>query len=282
MAFAQQNLGGTISGRIIDASGAVITSAPVNAQNSATNVVASTHSDRSGYYVLQVPVGVYTLTATAAGFETSTQQNVTVVVGGGVTLDFHLSVGSESTVVQVNAEVTPLINPTSSAVQTSVSNALVEALPVEIAGTMRSASQFLELEPGYNQSPSAENVNGGASLNGGFPGDQETLVDGAAVSAVAFSSGGQGGAYGEVVPTFAVQEFTVIGANADAEYGRTATGAVSYVIKSGTNQFHGTVFEYNRNTDFDSKSFFEPTRGPDHQNEFGFGLGGPIQHNKTF
>lgn len=85
-----------------------------------------------------------------------------------------------------------------------------------------------------------------------------------------------------MVPTFAVQEFTVIGANADAEYGRTATGAVSYVIKSGTNQFHGTVFEYNRNTDFDAKSFFEPSRGPDHQNEFGFGLGGPIRRDKTF
>jgi hypothetical protein len=281
-AFAQQNLGGQVSGRVVDPSAAVITRAQVTAQNIATNVVTSTHSDNIGYYVLQVPVGVYTVRATAQGFETSTQQNVTVVVGGSVTLDFHLQVGSTSTEIQVNASVTPLINTTSSAVETSVDNALVSALPVEIAGSMRSATSFLELEPGYNASPSTLNVNGGASLNGGFPGDQETLVDGAAVSAVAFSSGGQGGAYGEVVPTFAVQEFRVIGANADAEYGRTATGAVTYVVKSGTNQFHGSAFEYVRNTDFDAKTYFEPTRGPDHQNEFGFDFGGPIQHNKTF
>ncbi len=283
-AFAQQNLGGTVSGRVVDPPGAVIPGGQITARNTETGVVTSTQTDNSGYYVLQLPSGNYTVTATKTDFKTSTKQNVTVVVAGALTLDFHLEVGSTSTVVQVNADVTPLINPTSSAVQTSVSNDLVSALPVEISGTLRSATSFLELEPGYSASPTALNANGGASLNGGFPGDQETLVDGAAVSAVGFSSGGisPAGAYGEVVPTFAVKEFTVIGANADAEYGRTATGAVSYIIKSGTNQFHGSVFEYLRNTHLDAKTYFEPVRGPDHQNEFGFDFGGPIRHGKTF
>ena len=280
-AFAQQNLGGTVTGRITDPSGAVITNAHVVAKNLATNVARSTDANGSGYYLLQLPVGNYAITATAPNFKTTTQQNVVVVIGGGITLNFRLSVGSTSTVVQVNAAVTPLINTTSASVQTTVGNALVSALPVEVSGSMRSASNFLELQPGYNTAPGTT-LNGGSSLDGGYPGDQEVLVDGAAVSAVAFSSGGNGGAYGEVIPTFAVQQFQVIGANGSAEYGRTATGAITYVVKSGTNHFHGSAFEYVRNTDFDAKSYFEPTRGPDHQNEFGFDLGGPIVRNKTF
>lgn len=146
VAFAQQNLGGTVSGRLLDPSGAVIPGVQITARNIETGVTRSTQSDTSGYYVLQLPVGVYTVTATKTNFKTSIQENVTVVVGGSVALDFHLQIGSTSTVVQVSASVTPLINPTSSAVQTSVSNALVSALPVEIAGSMRSATSFLELE----------------------------------------------------------------------------------------------------------------------------------------
>ena len=269
-----QTVGGRVSGRSTDPSGAVVPGVRISAQNTSTNVESGTQSDGSGYYALQLPSGNYTITASATGFGTLVQQNVTVTVGGDVGLDFHLDVASSTTSVEVHGEGSPLINPNTSSVQTSVDNSLVSTIPVAISGSMRNASSFLQLEPGYNSTA--------LSLNGGAFGDQPVTVDGANVSAVGFGSGQGSASWAAIVPSFAVQEFQVVGSNPDADVGRTSTGAIKYVLKSGTNQLHGSVFEYLKNTVVDARSFFRLQRGVDHQNEFGFELGGPIKRNKTF
>jgi hypothetical protein len=277
IASAQSNVSGRVSGRVTDQSGAIIPNAQINAQNTGTNVTSGTQSDSSGYYVLQLPAGNYVISVSSAGMATLKQDNVAVTIGGDAGLDFHLQVASTRTVVEVQAEASAeLITPNTPAVQLTVNNALVSTMPVEVSGTLRNADSFLRLEPGYN------GTTGNGSLNGGSGSDQVTTVDGADVSGVGFGSGGQSIAYAMPVPSFAVQEFQVVGSNPDADVGRTSTGAISYQLKSGTNQFHGIVFDYNRNTIYDAKTYFEPTRGVDLENEFGFDLGGPIRRDKTF
>jgi len=275
VSFSQQGTGGgRIRGQVADPSGAPVPGAQVVARNIATSVSTAVETNTRGYYVLQLPTGVYDITATLSGFATATLQNVTVNIGSDVGLNIHLVIGSSRTVVRVTATASPLIAPDSSSGQTTVPSALVSTLPVEVSGGMRNAADFLKLTPGYQGSSFAARLNGGVSL------DQEVTVDGAAVSPVGFGSGIQGSQM--TLPSFAVQEFQVVGTNVDAQYGRTSTGAIKYVFKSGTNQLHGSAFEYLRNEALDSRNFFAANRGLDRQNEFGAELGGPIKKNKTF
>jgi hypothetical protein len=268
-----QNMGGRLSGRVTDQSGAVIPEAQISARNVSTGVVSQTVSNSSGYFVVQLPVGVYTVTASHTGFQGVARTNVTMTVGGDLSLDFHLRVASTKTQVQVTGRISPLLAPNNASVETTVTNDLVSKIPVEVAGAMRNAQNFLNVTPGYVGNSFSANLNGGD----GF--DQEVLIDGSDEAPCGFCSGNQAQM---IVPSFAVQEFQVIGDNVDAQYGRTSTGAIKYVFKSGTNSLHGDAFEYNRNEAYDSRNFFAVNRGLDRQNEFGFELGGPIQRNKTF
>jgi hypothetical protein len=269
--FAQ--VGGKISGRATDPSGAIVPGIKVTAENARTNVVGATQTDTSGYYSLQLPSGDYVVSVSATGFATLVQKNVTVTIGADVGVDLHLQVAATTTTVEVKGDASAaLITPNSAVVQTTLDSSLVAAIPVEVAGAMRNASSFLKLEPGYN----------GQSLNGGAPQTQPVTVDGADVAPVGFGTGVGSPPFAAAVPSFAVQEFQVVGSSGDANTGRTSTGAVTYALKSGTNQFHGSVFLYNRNTVYDAKNYFATTRGPDHQNEFGFDVGGPIKRGKTF
>ncbi len=267
-----QNIGGKLSGQITDPTGAIIPGAHVTAHNVNTGVVTSGQSDASGYYVIQLPIGTYSVTVSFSGFATSTQQDVVITTGGDVGLNFRLHVGGAQTVVTVNGGTTPLITPDSAAVQTTVTNALVATIPVQVSGSLRMASEFLQLEPGYN----------GTSLNGGAANQENATVDGVDVSPAGFNTGEETATAAMPVPAFAVQEFQVVGSNGEADTGRTSTGVIRYSLKSGTNHFHGDVFEFNRTTNYDAKTYFEKYAGPDHQNEFGGELGGPIQRNKTF
>jgi len=196
--FAQ--VGGKVSGRVTDPSNAVIPGAKVVATNVSTNVATNTESNGSGYFVMQLQSGEYSITATSPGFSIVKHDKVSVTVGGDATVDFHLQVAEVGTIVEVQGEASAeLITPTSATTQMTVDNHMVQAIPVEVAGTMRNASAFLKLEPGYN----------GTSLNGGSSGNQPVTVDGADVSAVGFGSGTQTIAYAMPVPSFAVQEFQV-------------------------------------------------------------------------
>jgi len=270
-----------ISGIITDQSGGVIVSAAVTATNLATNVSTSTQSNESGYYVLQLPAGVYEVKASQQGFRTAVREKVQVTVGADVASDFVLNVETREQSVDVVGEATPLLTTNSAEVQTTVENDLVSSLPLAVSGGLRNSADFLRVTPGYQGSAFSARINGGVGL------DQEVTIDGATVSPVAFGSGIQGAQ--NTVPAFAVQEFQVVGSNIEAQYGRTSTSVIKYVYKSGTNDLHGSVFEYLRNEALDARNTFAPTVARDRQNEFGFDVGGPVVlphlydgHNKTF
>jgi hypothetical protein len=268
-----QNVGGRLSGRATDPSGAVVPGVQVVTRNTSTNVSATTETNESGYYAIQLPIGVYEVTASHPGLESVAQQNVTITVGGDVGLDFVLKPATARTVVEVQAQATPLITPNEAGVTITVQPDLLNDFPIEISGATRNSAEFLAMVPGYTGSTFSANLNGG----NGF--DQEILIDDTWEAPCGFCTGNQSQM---IVPSFAVQEFQVISNNVDAQYGRTSTGAIKFAFKSGSNAFHGDAFEYNRNEAYDARNFFAPTVGLDRQNEFGGEIGGPIRRNKTF
>jgi Carboxypeptidase regulatory-like domain/TonB dependent receptor len=257
-----------VSGLITDQSGSVIVGAAVSAQDVATNVVSNTTSNDRGYYLLQLPIGFYSIKVSNTGFRSSLRERVEVSVGADVGLDFTLALASAEQSVEVVGGISPLLAPNSSSVETVVENELVLNLPLAVSGGMRNSADFLKLTPGYQGTTFSARLNGGVGL------DQEVTIDGATVSPVAFGAGIQGSQ--NTVPGFAVQEFQVVGSNIEAQYGRTSTGVIKYVYKSGTNALHGSAFEYLRNESLDARNFFSPTVAKDHQNEFGVEAGGPV------
>jgi len=269
-----QQSGGRISGQVADPSGATIADAQVEARHIATNVVTTAKSNTSGYYTIQLPVGGYEIKVSHSGFSTSVLQNVTVTVGSDVGLNVGLVVASQATEVNVTESVFPLITPDEASGSTTVESALVANMPVEVSGGMRNSADFLRITPGWQGTSFSARLNGGVGL------DQEVMVDGVNVSPVGFGTGIQGQQM--TVPSFAVQEFQVVGTNVDAQYGRTSSGAIKYAFKSGTNDFHGSAFEYLKNEALDARNYFATTRALDRQNEFGADIGGPIKKDKTF
>jgi hypothetical protein len=252
-----QQSGGRISGQVTDPSGAAIPDALVEARHIATNVSTTAKSNTSGYYTIQLPVGVYEIRVSHSGFSTSAL-NVTVTVGSDVGLNVAMVIASQTTTVNVTESVVALIQPDEASGSTTVESALVANMPVEVSGGMRNSADFLRITPGYQGTSFSARLNGGVGL------DQEVMVDGVNVSPVGFGTGIQGAQM--TVPSFAVQEFQVVGTNIDAQYGRTSSGAIKYAFKSGTNDFHGSAFEYLKNTDLDARNYFAPTRGLDRQN----------------
>jgi hypothetical protein len=274
LVYSQEASTGRVSGQVRDQSGASVADAQITGRNIAQNVSSSVRSNSAGYYSLQLPIGNYDISATKAGFKELVQHKIEVTVGSNVALDLALSVGATTSTIEVMASVTPLLTPNEVSGETTVPSSLVSNVPVEVSGGMRNSADFLKLTPGYQGTSFSARLNGGVGL------DQEVLIDGADVSPVGFGTGIQGNQM--TVPSFAVQEFQVIGTNVDAQYGRTSTGAITYVFKSGANGLHGSVFEYNRNAVYDAKNYFEAKRDVVDQNEFGAEVGGPIKKNKLF
>jgi len=274
-----QGTANRISGLITDSSGGIITNAAVTAEEKATGVVTKTTSNDRGYYLLQLPIGVYDILVSNPGFQSTVSEKVPVTVGAAIGLNFTLQVGSTQETVQVSAEAT-LLRPDSSSVQTTVDNKLVMELPLAFSGRSRNSASFLTMTPGYQGNTSVARLNGGVGWN------QSITVDGATVSPASFATGNQGQM---IVPSFAVQEFQVVGNNPEAQDGRTSNGAIKYALKSGTNSLHGSAFEFLRNQALDARNFFSPVVALDNQHEFGVELGGPIViphlyngHNRTF
>ena len=156
-----QNVGGRITGRVTDPSGVVVPGVQIETRNTSTNVVNTTQTNDSGYYTIQLPVGVYQVTATHSGFQSVAQQNITVLVGADLEVDFTLQLATTKTVVEVQSQVSALITPNDAAVQTSVDHTMVADLPVEVSGAMRNSADFLRLTPGYTGSSFEANLNGG-------------------------------------------------------------------------------------------------------------------------
>ncbi len=278
-AFAQTDTG-TISGTISDPSGGVVTGAQIVARNQNTGLVFRTVSNESGRYVLSaLPPGIYELSIMTHGFAKATRPDVVLNVQARLEVPFALQVGDVTEVVEVRAE-TPLLESRSSSVSQVVDNKTMVTLPLN----GRNYSQLATLAPGVTPNQGSRATDG-FSINGNRTFQNVFLIDG--IDNNNYILGVDTNSTQAIRPSIdAIQEFRLETANYSAEFGRAAGGVISVSIKSGTNEFHGSAFEFLRNDKLDANNFFSNRAGlkrpPLRRNQFGGALGGPIARNRTF
>jgi hypothetical protein len=279
--LSAQGASGRIVGRLADPTGAVLAHAKVTLTNEATAIsrVALTN-DSGDYSFVDVVPGTYTLQFELAGFKKNVQKGVTLDVNQVVTLNSTLQIGASQETVEVTSEA-PQVDTTSTQLGAVINDRSVNELPLN----SRDTYQFLQLQPGVQ----AQLGNGNGSL---FYGSQDTgsvSVNGGRTRANNFSvNGGDANDQFVNLPTVqptpdSVEEFRVITNTFDAEYGRNSGSVVNVITKSGTNSWHGDLYEYFRNTVLDAKNYFDVLGRPQwNQNQFGGTLGGPIKKDRTF
>ncbi|MDQ6665400.1 MAG: carboxypeptidase-like regulatory domain-containing protein, partial [Acidobacteriota bacterium] len=269
---------GAVVGTVTDASGAVVPNIALTLRNDATNLTYTATTGENGTYsILNLPVGTYTLTVEAKGFQRQEAKGIEVQVNQQARIDLAMRVGEMTQTVEVQASAA-MIQTESTDVGTVIDNKRFLDLPLTLGGGIRNPSAFIFLAPGVSGNSWEKHVGGGGSFN------VQVYFDGIALSRGDLSNDA------EVNPSVdAIAEYKLITNNYSAEYSHALAGVTSYTMKSGTNQFHGDAFEFNDNDVFDARGFFSPTKAFRNQNEYGFTLGGPVWipkvyngRNKTF
>ncbi len=280
-ALLGQAVNGTISGTVTDPSGAAIAGAKVEIINTATQVARSMTTNAQGRYSApELIVGSYDVRASAAGFQNSVQTGVPLAVGAERVVDFSMKIGQEQQTVTVEAQAAQ-VESTSSSISTLVETKQVEDLPLN----GRNYTQLIELAPGIQpMKPTAPGFYGTGedySVSGARPEGQAFLLDNSNVQD--FWNHGPGSAVlGTTLGVDAIAEFSIQTNTYSAQFGRSGA-AINAVTKSGTNSFHGSLFEYLRNSDLDARAFYDPHNLPGfRRNQFGGSIGGPIIKNKAF
>ena len=280
-AYAQQTTG-TISGTVSDETGGVLPGVDVMAQNTETGATRTAISDDEGRYRLsQLAPGTYQLRAELAGFRTALLQGLTLNMAQEAVVGVTLRVGEITEEVVVSAEVA-LIDTTSANVGNLVDNQTISDLPLN----GRDFMQLAALQEGIVSPASGTRSRTGdagvkISVSGTRPNQTAILLDGTDIKN--HYGNIPGSVAGTLTGVDTVREFRVITNVYSAEYGRFTGGVISAVTKSGTNEIHGTVFEYLRNSALDTRNFFDAEEVPPfRRNQFGFTLGGPIQRDESF
>jgi Carboxypeptidase regulatory-like domain/TonB dependent receptor len=269
-----------LNGTVRDATGGAIAKASITAREVDTNRTYSAVSSDSGLYVIpNLPPGRYELTAEAAGFAKSTQTGIVLTVGQSATLDVPLKVASGAEKVVVTSEV-PIIEPTKTEISQVVETRQIESLPI----SGRLFTDFALLTPGVATSRTSLGTTftdfetSQISFGGMRSFSNTVMVDGADfVSTIS-------GVQRSTPPQESVQEFRVVNNSFGTEYGRAVGGIVNIVTKSGTNDLHGSAYEYFQNNATDARYMLQPAPLPHElrQNQFGATLGGPLRKDKTF
>lgn len=280
-AIAQVDMG-SISGTIRDTSGAVLPGVNVTLSNVDTGVTSSTKTGSEGQYSFSpIKIGHYSVSATAPGFRTVHQNNVTVDVQQKVEVNLSLPVGQATETIVVDAA-PPLLQTLDASVGQVIEQKTINDLPLN----GRNFTFLAQLSAGVTQGQQDSRGlgdSGSFAANGLRPAQNNYLLDGIDNNSnlVDFLNGT---GYSVKPPVDAIQEFKVETNNYSAELGRSAGAVLNATIKSGTNQFHGTAWEFLRNDAFDAKNYFENgvKKGEYRQNQFGASLGGPIRRDKTF
>ena len=277
----------TILGVVKDSSGAVISGVAVTARNVDTGLARSTVAAADGSYRLSaLPVGSYELRVEQPGFQTEVQRGLTLVVGQEALVNFILQVGQVQETVSVTAAA-PLVNTTSGTLGGVVGEKTVADLPLN----GRNYIDLTLLQPGItqnkNMSSSQSTVGLWFSSNGAPLRSNNYMLDGAII--VGLSGTSSATADGNTLGAEGIREYRVLTNGIGAEYGMTMGGQVSIVSKSGTNNFHGSLFEYLRNSALDARNFFDYKSVASNRrlpaftrNQFGASFGGPIKKDKTF
>src|SRR5499426_2018595 len=286
-----QVTGATLSGTVTDASGAVIPGVMVSIKNRSTAVVRTVMADEAGLYSApNLQAGSYDVTASQPGFSTVVQSNIALTVGAQQQLNISMKVGETAQVVEVTAAA-PLVQVNSSAISGVVESTTVRELPLN----GRDWASLATLAPGVNAIETQMPFENGAvrgnrgfgaqlTISGGRPTQNNYRLDGLSIND--YANGGPGSVIGVSLGVDAIQEFSVLTGNYSAEYGRTSGGVVNAISKSGTNAFHGDVYEFLRNDKLDANDFFSNAsrqpKPPYKRNQFGAAAGGPIRKDRTF
>jgi Carboxypeptidase regulatory-like domain/TonB dependent receptor len=290
-----QSPNGTISGIVLDPSGGVIVAANILIINNATGVQYPGKANAEGYYVVpNIPPGNYRIQVSNSGFKTIIKPDIVVHVEDAFAINFTLPIGAASEIVTVQGGA-PLVNTEGASVGTVIDRNLVESLPLN----GRTFNTLLQLTPGVVIAASSQSAPGQFSIAGQRTDANSFTVDGVSANfgvgqGQALGQSGTGGAQAfsalggtsSLVSVDALQEFRIETSSFAPEFGRMPGGQVILSTRSGTNAFHGGVFDYFRNTAMDANDWFANAAGdpraPEHHNDFGGFLGGPIWKDKTF
>ena len=282
-----QVVGGTISGTISDKSGAVVANATVSLQNLATGVNTTVTTNAQGLYSLpNLLPGNYQQKVSAVGFETSIRNGIILTVGSQMVSNVEMKVGAVNETLEVSAQ-PPDLQLESSSISASTASQTIVELPLNA----RSWTDLAQLQPGVSTIHAMANVSSTdrlgrgygveLSVSGGRPQQNNYLLDGISIND--YTNQAPGSVLGGNLGVDAVSEFSVLTSNQGAEYGRTSGGVISAITRTGTNRFHGSAYEFLRNSALDARNYFDPpTIAPFRRNQFGVSAGGPIRKDKTF
>jgi carboxypeptidase family protein/TonB-dependent receptor-like protein len=274
----------TISGTVKDSTGAVLPGAKVVLLNEETGISRTVQADAAGRYSApSLSLGNYRVTATLEGFQTEVRRGIVLTVGREAVVDLALSVGAVAQTLEVTGEA-PLVESTSSSLGSLVDDRTIRALPLN----GRSYDQLALLQPGVVQTAPGKAVGSFAygqgkrfSVGGSRANANSFLLDGTDINDQANAT--PGGAAGTNLGVDTIREFKILTNSFSAEYGRADGAVVTAVTRSGTNEFHGGIFEYLRNSALDARNFFDVgSTPPFKRNQFGGVFGGPIKKDKTF
>src|ERR1700723_3270733 len=284
----------SISGTVTDPSGAVVAGATVTATNVETGVVTTLTTNSQGFYSFQsLPLGTYTINVQQNGFKGYAQTGLVLDVNSALVIDVQLQVGTTTEKVEVSADALHVDTES-----TQMGEVITGKTMTDVPLVTRSYTDLLSLQPGVAQTASqmtgafagpfisagfaaplvSGDLNSGAvSVNGMRESENGFILNGVLVQELGFSGAG-------AIPNLdSLAEFRILTNNFDAEYGNYSGGLINVVTKTGANSYHGNLFEFLRNTDFDAANYFDHgQRGAYHQNQFGGTFGGPIVKDKIF
>ena len=274
-----QQITGSIRGTVQDPSSALVQGASVSARQIETGLTRTANTDAGGAYVLvELPVGHYELQVEAKGFQKYVQQGITLNVNETATVPVHLAVGAESQVLEVNADA-QLIQGT----VTSLGKTVTEREVLDLPLNGRNFTQLgllqpgvVPLTPGLSEAGGSLRAGQSYAVNGQRPESNNFLIDGAN------NFNGVDGGFVLKPPVDAITEFRILTHNASAEFGNALGSTTNIITRSGSNRFHGALWEFFRNDVFDATNYFAAKTEPLKQNQFGGTFGGPIRKDKTF
>jgi Carboxypeptidase regulatory-like domain len=283
-----QQITGSIRGEVKDEQGAVVAAANVTAANVDTGLSRSVQTDNAGgYFIEYLPVGKYKVEVEARGFKKFVQENILLSVDQTQALNIALSVGGGSETVTVT-EAPALIDTNTAELGRTVQQAEIIGLPL----VNRNAYAELSLTPGVqsNSASAQSNPSGTPNYQIGVPATQVVVnggIDGGVPMVSFYLDGGSNMTgirnYGNPLPNpDALEEFRVETSDFAAQYGRMSSAVVTAVTRSGTNQFHGSLFEFVRNTGLNATPWNATLNPPYHRNQFGGAVGGPVMRDKAF
>ena len=281
---------GRITGVVTDPTGALLPGASVKLINIATGVKLSAASDAQGVYsFLLVPVGQYEITVTVEGFQDYKGKGLVIDINSSLTVDIAMQLAGQKEAVTVEANAVQ-VETTDTQIGQTIESKQVTAIPLN----GRSYTDLLAIQAGV--SPITTSGAGNSSSGGGFgtvpaagqPNTGQFSIHGQRESDNAYYLNGASvqetiGQQAGIIPNLdSIAEFRILSSNVDAEYGSFTGGIIDVVTKSGTNQLHGSAFEFLRNTNLDARGYFSPERSTFHQNQYGGTFGGPIKKDKVF